>query len=383
MFELVHHGVDSLYVAFQGALDPEVIEDLRNARTVAEERQEKVLVQLGPGAVEAHLATHGAKGGYAFLLDTGPEGEGWMFKANTNAKNWNGFVKVSAGALLTRGFDDVVTYLFETLAQMGFRVADHAINRIDIAMDFTTDGFEPKPSQFVTPANTKTAPYYGAPPPNDEDIPQPVYGGGRVESVTVGKMPGRQLTVYDKRREAIQKGKRWWFDRWGVKPEDKSQEIWRLEIRAGKRELKDKWQLAHLADVRDSLGDILLETLADIRYLADFQTDSNVSRQALHPLWIKAQETIQQSDLCGRTGLLRGQVKEVERQKAIETYEKQIEGICISYAAAKGWDPKDVKETLPDTVQNLVADMTKDKDRPVEHRLLKAKEKRRFIDGRF
>ncbi len=39
----------------------------------------------------------------------------------------------------------------------------------------------------------------------DTTHPAAVLSGRRLESVTVGKMPGRQVIVYDKRREAIER----------------------------------------------------------------------------------------------------------------------------------------------------------------------------------
>ena len=104
----------------------------------------------------------------------------------------------------------------------------------------------------------------------------------------VGKMPGRQVIVYDKRREAIDKHKMQWFKIWGIDPKGKSNHIWRIELRAGKKHFKDRWQLRTFADIEAAIGDVLKLAMEDIRYVADHQTDSNITRQQLHPLWEKA-----------------------------------------------------------------------------------------------
>ena len=56
-------------------------------------------------------------------------------------------------------------------------------------------------------------------------------------------MPGRQIIVYDKRREAIAKRKLFWFKVWNIERDDPAQKVARIEVRAGKKELKDRWHL--------------------------------------------------------------------------------------------------------------------------------------------
>ena len=103
---------------------------------------------------------------------------------------------------------------------------------------------------------------------------------GRTTSVTVGKMPNRQVIVYDKRAEVIARSKSYWWVIWndtlrraglpllqydtvrreaGADPTpvtvpyvensaphiDATQpdisRVWRIEFRAGKNRLKDTW----------------------------------------------------------------------------------------------------------------------------------------------
>ena len=381
MFGFLRSGVDSLDIAFQGALNPEVIANLRADQDALKERdfQDRALITVGPGRLEAHLKESGARGGYAFVLDTGPEGATYLFKKNPDPAQWNGFVSISASGLLTRGLDGAVAMVWQALAGMGFRIADHAVNRIDYAMDFKIDRFEPNVDRFVAHSNTKTAPHYGPKTEPDSAVPQPVWRGRRLESVTVGKMPGRQLILYDKRREALQKHKAWWFKAWDIDPKAKSVEVWRIEFRAGKQELKENWRLTHLSEIREALGDMLESALTEIRYLDDRQTDGNVSRQRLHPLWCLALATVHQSPEINRCGLARGQVKEVERSQAIETYSKQIQGLSASFAAAQGWDDKTAEADLTNAVTGLVEDALADQRRPFAVRLAKAAEKRRFF----
>ena len=68
----------------------------------------------------------------------------------------------------------------------------------------------------------------------------------------IGKMPGREVTVYDKRADLIAKGKPEWWTIYNdlrkadgkpvLDPTDRaSSQIWRVEVRAGKDHLKDRW----------------------------------------------------------------------------------------------------------------------------------------------
>jgi len=61
------------------------------------------------------------------------------------------------------------------------------------------------------------------------------------------------------------------------------------------------------------MGDVLLKALSDIRYVNDHQQDTNVSRQALHPLWQAVTDAVTNADNLDRTGLEPGAVREVER----------------------------------------------------------------------
>ncbi|PIE18123.1 MAG: hypothetical protein CSA65_05915, partial [Proteobacteria bacterium] len=79
---------------------------------------------------------------------------------------------------------------------------------------------------------------------------------GRYSSVTVGKNPGRQVTIYDKRAQVIAKRKPIWWDIWNANlaregappldPDAKSSQVWRIEVRAFKSCLKDRWGVRHV-----------------------------------------------------------------------------------------------------------------------------------------
>lgn len=380
MFDLVHAGFDTVDIAIQGALPVEAINILEKARDEAAERQSDVLVTMGPGHVAIHVAGHGMRGGYAFVTDTGPLGAKCMIKKSSDTNQWNIFVSAKATMLLAYGIDETRTRLLAMLEGMGATIKGHSINRVDFAMDFLTQKFELHLDQFVAHAHAKVRPYWGENKiMTDTNQPSAVLRGRQLESVTVGKQPGRQIIVYDKRREAISRQKKFWFKAWGIDPADPSIEVWRVEIRAGKKELKDRWQIRRFEDLDSGIGDVCLHALAEVRYLADRQTDSNVTRQQLHPLWHAARKTLMLHLSEYRSGLLPGQIVEIERELAQERYGKLISSNAIGLGVALGLNNEDIQNELANLVSSSVTRMIKDDRVRISKSIKRARERLHFI----
>lgn len=380
MFKLLYAGFDTLDVAIAGALPKDALEVLLRAREEAQESQTPTLATIGPGKVDMHVAGHGMRGGYAFLLDTGPLGAKWMVKDNVDARQWNIFASPRATTLLAYGVEGTRDLLLKQLNAMGARMTDHSINRVDFAMDFQTQGFELRQDQFVAHSHTKVSPHWGKQEPAiDRNQPSAVLRGRRLESITIGKQPGRQIIVYDKRREAIERQKPFWFEAWGVDRADPTLEVWRVEVRAGKKELKDKYQLRTFDDFAASIGDVIVNALADVRYLADRQQDSNVSRQALHPLWDAAQGTANQDLLGLRSGLTPGQVLNIERALAIERHTVLCIGNAVALGAAQGLTYAEIAAQLPILVSRTVGDRLQADDGRIENAFRRTQQRQRFF----
>lgn len=381
MIKLLHAGFDTIDVAFAGALPKKTLEILEEARQEAQDRQEPTLTTLGPGKVDAHVAGHGLRGGYAYVLDTGPVGAKWMIKHNTDSQKWNLFASPRATTLLAHGFEGTRDLLRAQLEGMGGRMTDHSINRVDFAMDFQTQAFELHQDQFVAHSHTKVMPHWSqtATPTADRNQPAAVLRGRRLESVTIGKQPGRQIIVYDKRREAIERQKPFWFKAWGVDGDDPTLEVWRVEVRAGKKELKDKYKMRTFADVTAGIGDVVVRALEDVRYLDDHQRDSNVSRQRLHPLWTAARSAAQASLQEQRSGLTPDQVLDGERGLVIDRHGRLCLGNAIALGAAKGLTYEEITAQLPVLIANLIRDRLHADAVGSRKAFLRAKEKQRFL----
>lgn len=332
-YKLLYKGFDKFDVAFRGALPIPVLNMLEAAKNEAVvTKQDSVLVTIKPGNVSMLVSSSGMRGGYAYSCSTGPTGANWFFKKSASRAEWNIFVSVQSRALLCEPLETIFADIKNALTRMGAVFDLESINRIDYAMDFFVPNFVLNHENFVAQQRTKIRPHWSE-KIEDENQPRGVFAGRRCESVTVGKMPNRQIIVYDKLREVVDQRKSHWFKVWRVDPADKKQSIWRIEVRAGKRHLADTWKLRSYADIEASIGDVFKAAMEDVRYLSDCQTDSNVTRQLLHPLWADASRHVFYALTDHQSGLTKDQVISIERDDRTAMYYSQIQGLLAGYVA--------------------------------------------------
>jgi hypothetical protein len=349
-FKLVHSGFDKFDAAFQGAMDPALFPILAAAKEDAQRSNRAHLVTLGPERVDAHVSDRGMRGGYAFHLDTGPLGANLFVKEHVGLKDWNLFAASRAEALLAYGFAENWRRTVESLRGLGATVGAESINRIDFAMDFATHGFRLAPERFVAPARTKKRINYADDSASPAAGPVLVLEGRDVQSVTLGRMPGRQVVVYDKSAEAKAKHKLFWFEAWGVDPRDPDIRVFRVELRAGKHHLKEDRGLSTFHDIHDSAGDVFLKMADDFRYIEPLQPGKNVTRAPLAPLWHAVKEALQAGLAGHRSGLLPGRIIEIERQRKRETCLDNIAGNAAALAVVDGIAFAEASARLPDHV---------------------------------
>ncbi|MBT3361353.1 MAG: hypothetical protein HN403_17155 [Rhodospirillales bacterium] len=265
--EILRSGFDTFDMAFQGALPEKVLKTLEEGKDEAQATMKPTLVDLGPGRVAGHVLEGGKPGGYRYSFSTGPEGEIWFFKHNTDKGNWNIFVSVRSNQLVINGIEKVIEVLQERLVGFGAVVIAESVNRVDFAVDVVASEFVLDPKRFVAHPHSVTRCHAekDGKASEDEFKPSVIWSGRTVTSVTIGKMPGRQIIVYDKRREAIKKKNLFMFDLWDIDPKDKTKHVWRVEIRAGKRHLKDVWGISTVEDLLASACDVIGKALAVIR----------------------------------------------------------------------------------------------------------------------
>lgn len=129
-------------------------------------------------------------------------------------------------------------------------------------------------------------------------------------------------------------------------------EVWRVEVRAGKKHLKDVYNIRTLDDFENSIGDTILNNLNHIRYVSEVQTDSNITRRTLHPIWQSALKAASGNLLEHQSGLTSDQIRHVDRTGTASRYEQQTIGNAIGLALSLGISSTNLDALHPDLIAN-------------------------------
>lgn len=380
----LYWNFDGLDVAFQGRIPEALVAALHDAKEKAQETRSPVLVEWNREPM--HVAESGAKGGYAFRCDTGPVGATWFFSKNQNPENWNIRVSAKSSALASLGLDGFRNELVRFLAAIGAEVRQESISRVDFCMDFlandietvTGEPFVLDPTAFVIHSHMSRADH-------DDDAGMRMHGvSGRYSSVTCGKMPGWQIIVYEKSREVRLKQKIVWWDHWNTARADRElphlngdETIWRVEIRAGKNQLKDRWGIRTWDDLDKKLGDLVMLAVRSARYAIINPHNKDRSRWKNHPLWDAVADTCQTALRDMTNGLCPDGVIEVERGKKAFELRKQIEGLVASCVAVNGF-PTDAM-SVEDAIGNIAGNLVRNERERFEEAMARAFDKYRFV----
>lgn len=296
--EFLYQNFDKLDITFQGVVSQPVLDKLKEAKAEAQKQKEPFKTSIGKNPIQVEVLETGTSGGYTYQFSTGMDGESWAVTDTPNRKAWGIRVSVSSMGLMLNGYAKTkarIITLLENFGAEGPHQEPHLnhqdyykrsgllerISRFDYCFDFADreSTFEPKPDNFVAHSNTKKQRHGNL---IDEDIMDTV-AGNRVETVTLGKLPNRQVSIYDKTREILVKRKPYWWQAWGLNKNTFEGKVWRFEIRAGKDEL-DSWGLKRFKDFETKAGDVISGILSAIRY-AEPSATKNRSRWPNSAIW--------------------------------------------------------------------------------------------------
>jgi hypothetical protein len=339
--KLIRKGFDGLDISYPLTISEEISDILERAQAVSRSDSGATGLFLHNGLM-MQVAETGARGGYAFRCDSGaggPFGENWFFKRpNSKGDEWGVRVSCRALPLALDGLTKVRARIESTLAKLGldYVPGTESIGRVDVACDVLAPGLAPDRAHFVAHARSRVQEI-------SDTLVQVVGRSGRVESITIGKNPNRQVVLYDKRAEVIATGKPYWWPIWdsalaaqGLPPLDAddraASSVWRIELRMFKRHLKDKWDVTTWGHLRERLPEILHYALSDVRFTIP-NADTNRARWADQRLWTLAHEAFSgdMEDLqsMADSALVHDLIK-AERDEMLA---KQIAGCMLSRAA--------------------------------------------------
>ncbi|SDO89770.1 hypothetical protein SAMN05216196_11275 [Lutimaribacter pacificus] len=356
-YQVLHKGFDTLTVAVQAQLPPEVVAYFDAQKELAEKEQQDILIDYN--GVQLHMKGHGGAG-YRYLANGGPMGAQWAFKKPNPKDPWGIRVIFGSAFMATLGLGAARAHLDTVLDRLGIRTRpeDFSISRVDYCVDIlTAAGFILDPEAFVMHSSTNRRDHVA-------NADMAVSGkSGRTTSVTIGSTRARQVIVYDKRAEVIQKHKAHWWLLWNqtrqnagdppVGPETGGLGIWRIEFRAGKDLLKDRWNIRTWEDLFTRFGDLSNETGRVIRYTEPSGHDSNRARWPNHPIWDIALGEINTDLIEMYEGTDPTPVKEVQRSHHIGILLKNIKGSTITLAALHGVEQDDLQRFFKDTAKKL------------------------------
>ena len=363
MYQVLYAGFDTLDIAFEATLPQETLDVLEQARNQAEASQKEEPVKIGRADGTFLIKPHGQRGGFRYIVTNGPTGAIFSIKKNaTNPNDWNLFVSVRALCLLTKGYDGTKAWLQNILPAMGFTVKSHSVNRLDYAVDILAPDFRLDPNCFVTPAQSKVGMFWSKDTLLDDDgnKAQAVMRGHNFESVTIGKMPNRQVIVYDKRRAAIDLKTPYWFEAWGIDKDDPAARVWRVEIRAGKGVFEKKLLKRPLSAIEAIFGDYLRGTVNQVRYVISRNGVSNVTRTTAHPIWEALSEHLAKLPESCEPPLPEARALAILRQQRKNMALKQAFGNLINALILDGMDPDDITQNLPKHAEHAANDYRND-----------------------
>lgn len=382
MPKVLHSGYDKLEFAAMGALPPKALDELEAAKTLAADLGREVKAHIGK--LECLVRGYGtnATKGYSYLFSTGPLGVQYMVKRSVDRHQWNLYATATAQKLATEGLKKTVKDIWADFEALGADVLQESLSRLDYCVDVQMDKDGTPPSEgfclqlenFIAHSRVTRSVVFSKEAPDGLDLR--VNARKRIETVTLGKNPGLQIQVYDKRVQALTKRLLHYFEFWG-KDVKTCPTVWRVELRFFKGHLKD-WNIRTFEDVNNSIGTVALAALDHIRYVKNSNV-SNVTRAELHPLWQTVRAQVRSGMIENDSGILRGRLIGVLRKEKIRESESAIAGRLAGLAYLSGMSYSQAKKELPEMAKRITEYALKTRADNLEQAYKKTKDRLYFL----
>lgn len=347
---ILHTGFDGIDLAIKTTIPPELAEFLEANKAKAQGELEDVWDQFGVLGVTSGQT--GKRGGYAFTFRLDGIIAVWFAKKPKAKDPWGLYVSIGSRELALRGLAKTREKLVEFCDELGCRIPPDgiSINRVDFAVDILAPGFVLDPDAFLfhSRANRRAIAEVETVETNGRS--------GRTTSVTIGKMPGRQVIVYDKREEMMKRRKHEWPLIWnanlqatGLPPLDMTNrdesQVWRVELRLGKDALRNRHDIRGWGSLHEHLQEEMDQLAQDVTLHVP-SGDSNRSRWPLHPLWPVAQNAVATRLFNHEDRVSLEDVREVDLQAKREELLKLIASLSVTTAHLEGCTPETFEQFL-------------------------------------
>ncbi|EDZ47600.1 conserved hypothetical protein [Rhodobacterales bacterium Y4I] len=378
--DILHSGFDGLKFTIETDIPPEFRAALADAKADAIKTNRETVLEFDTVALSVRRT-----GGSAFSAHTGEYGAEWYFldPENRPANNPGITVDFRAFLLATGGLDAAERHFRDCMVAFGIRYADHLlrVTRVDYAIDFLAPWLEPDRKALVVPPGTRVLEHTSI------DETETHATGARVTGLRAGAVANRQLVIYDKRQEVMQKGKLGWLAIWNDAraqlnrpPLDLSDraasQVWRFELRMGSKQLRKRWEMRSWQELQDMVGDAYTEFCEKIRYTCP-TADSNRARWPTHELWQQVGNVIALDLQENCAGVLPSDVIETNRAEHMRMLDRQILGLLVSRAAASEVKPQEFPDFVNSHMEALRR-LSEEHPTPIDERLGKAIKKYQF-----
>jgi len=355
--EIIYSNFDGLDMSFQCFIPEWILETLLKTKEDAQKMRQEAVARLGKNQIPVLVGETGAKGGFTYRFDTGFHGETWFIVHSKKRDGWNVKVSVKSVTMALYGYegvkDKILNFLTNDLEAKGpirknnydeiIETPLERISRVDYCIDFKTAHFLPVADCFVAGGRFKK--HLLLTHETNKETATIIFEGRNVKYFRIGTMPNRQIVLYDKISDITDKKKNYWWEIWGINKSEFKGKIWRLEIRAGKKEL-NKWNLRRFNDFESKIGNVISSTLKDIKYTIPSETDKNITRWPLALFWKQAIDISEERLESYISDAKRKLIIEGHRRALMSQMEKLILGSTLSYAALYGMDISEIPAVL-------------------------------------
>lgn len=377
---ILHSGFDGLKFTLQTEIPPELREKLCSAKQFAKEMQCECLLEFG--SVALSVTNKGARG---FTGHTGDLGAVWLFQDPEDRIPNNPGITVDfrAFGLATGGLVAAEEHFRSCMNAFGIKYVETQlrVSRADFAVDFLAPWFEPNREALVVPPGTIVTEYTGV------DETATISSGARIMGLRAGAVANRQLVIYDKRAEVIKTNKMGWLTIWNASLAEKGKpplelsdrnrsQVWRFELRLGKKQLRNKFELRCWHDLENSIGDAFADALSRLHF-CEPTSDTNRARWPRHTLWSSFENVVGNDLNAYCSGVLPSEVIFANRAAKMRELDTQITGLLITRAAIS--DVKaDCFEDFVESHSEALLRLTREHQYSLAERLAKSRSRYRL-----
>jgi len=267
--KIVHQGVDSLYLSFQGSLSEQWSQKLTRLKIIAQDSDPSVQAtaqaQIGNHCFE--VSSRG-RGKYLYVLK-----DNWFHIqiAGEDSKALPvAYVQISSELLTFHPLSEVINSIRFIVSTLTTSVDSVSVSRLDICVDFMTDVRVSKFTENDWVTRAKSFSRYSE------------SGNFTGWSIGRGQLMAR---LYDKTAECIKSNKQFFYDVWSPNGWEYRDQVWRLEFQF-KRETLNQLNSINVDELEERLSSLwCYGTTQWLRLTLPNSNDTARTRWDTHPLW--------------------------------------------------------------------------------------------------